>query len=186
MLPWLSPSPSVSPHPPLLPPKIPQPLRLTPTHQDSGDDVSSVLQAVRLVAASHEAGGGHVLLVFIPVANLRRGETCHNPGPAFVKLPLLPSLRKQRWVRTQSMYILHWLVRVIMCKSFRIGSFSHIWLRILQHFHLSGVQTTSDSDFVRHISLSVLYSRMFVVPHYGFHSVRFPLFHPSLYTDTLY
>lgn len=44
------------------------------THQDGGDDVSSVLQAVRLVAASHEAGSGHILLIFVPVANLRRGE----------------------------------------------------------------------------------------------------------------
>ena len=44
--------------------------RLCLTHQDRGDDVGSVLQAVRLVAASHEARRGHVLLVFVPVADL--------------------------------------------------------------------------------------------------------------------
>lgn len=56
------------------PPKIPQTLDFTPTHQDSGDYVGSVLQAVSLIAASHEAGGGHILLIFVPVADLRQGQ----------------------------------------------------------------------------------------------------------------
>lgn len=64
---------------PLLP-QIPQPLHVTLTYQDSGDDVSSVLQAVRLVAASHEAGGSHILFIFIPVANLRQGGYVTNQG----------------------------------------------------------------------------------------------------------
>lgn len=46
-------------------------LPLSQTHQDGSDDVSSVLQAVGVVAASHEAGGVHILLLFVPVANLR-------------------------------------------------------------------------------------------------------------------
>lgn len=46
----------------------------TRTHQDSGDYVGSVLQAVSLIAASHEAGSGHILLIFVPVANLRKEE----------------------------------------------------------------------------------------------------------------
>lgn len=44
------------------------------TYQDSGDYVRSVLEAVSVVAASHEAGGSHILFIFIPVANLRQGE----------------------------------------------------------------------------------------------------------------
>lgn len=73
MLPWLVRPWSLPTHPPVLC-KIPQPVYFTQTHQDSGDYVSSILQAVRLIAASHEAGGCHVLLIFVPVANLRQGE----------------------------------------------------------------------------------------------------------------
>lgn len=47
---------------------------VTPTYQDGGDDVGSVLQAVGVVAASHEAGSGDVLLIFIPVADLRHNK----------------------------------------------------------------------------------------------------------------
>lgn len=46
-------------------------LLLSWTHQDGSDDVSSVLQAVSVIAASHEAGSVHILLLFVPVANLR-------------------------------------------------------------------------------------------------------------------
>lgn len=45
-----------------------------PTYQDSCDDVSSVLQAVSVVAAPNEARSSHVLFIFIPVADLRQKE----------------------------------------------------------------------------------------------------------------
>lgn len=53
--------------------KSPSPvfLRLPWTHQDGCDDVSSVLEAVSVVAAPHETGSVDVLLLFIPVADLR-------------------------------------------------------------------------------------------------------------------
>lgn len=70
---------------PLLP-QIPPPLYCTLTYQDGGDYVSSVLQAVGLVAASHEAGGGHVLFIFIPVANLIQEEYVINQGLYFIRL----------------------------------------------------------------------------------------------------
>lgn len=66
--------------------RIPQPLYFIPTYQDSGDYVSSVLQAVSVVAASHEAGGSHILFIFIPVANLREGKYVSQPGPGFIRL----------------------------------------------------------------------------------------------------
>lgn len=55
---------------PFLPP--PHPFYFTQTYQNSGDYVSPVLQAVSLVAASHEAGRSHVLFILIPVADLRQ------------------------------------------------------------------------------------------------------------------
>lgn len=66
---------------PLLP-QIPQLLYFTLTYQDSGDDVSPVLQAISFVAASHEAGSSHVLFIFIPVADLRHGQYV-TKQPAF-------------------------------------------------------------------------------------------------------
>lgn len=57
-------------------------VRFVPTYQDSCDDVSSVLQAVSVVAAPHEARSSHVLFIFIPVADLRQKKNiCHKAGP---------------------------------------------------------------------------------------------------------
>lgn len=54
------------------------------TYQDSCDDVSSVLQAVSVVAAPHEARSSHVLFIFIPVADLRQKKNiCHKAGTLF-------------------------------------------------------------------------------------------------------
>lgn len=40
------------------------------TYQDGGDYIGSVQQSISVIAASHEAGCGHILLIFIPVTNL--------------------------------------------------------------------------------------------------------------------
>lgn len=40
------------------------------THQDGGDYIGPVQQSISVIAASYEAGCGHILLIFIPVAHL--------------------------------------------------------------------------------------------------------------------
>lgn len=58
--------------------KSPSPIFLTlpRTHQDGCDDVSSVLEAIRVVDAPHEIGSVDVLLLFVPVADLRIIKYC--------------------------------------------------------------------------------------------------------------
>lgn len=51
-------------------------LSLPQTHQDGCDDVSSVLEAVSVVAAPHETGSVDILLLFVPVADLRIIKYC--------------------------------------------------------------------------------------------------------------
>lgn len=60
--------------------KSPSPvfLKLPQTHQDGRDNVSSVLEAVSVIAAPHETGSVDVFLLFIPVADLKKHKVLYK------------------------------------------------------------------------------------------------------------
>ncbi|MEQ2232874.1 hypothetical protein ILYODFUR_015965 [Ilyodon furcidens] len=44
------------------------------TYQNSGDYICPVQKSICVIAGPYEAGCGHILLIFIPVANLGKGQ----------------------------------------------------------------------------------------------------------------